>query len=230
MRRLCIIPARGGSKRIPKKNSKDFLGKPIIVYSIEIALNSKLFDEVMVSTDDVEIAKIALEHGAKVPFVRSAENSNDYATTFAVIKEVLSFYQKNNIEFTEACCLYATAPLVSVKNLKKAFSLLNGEKFSTVFPVIRFGFPVQRAVEIIDGQKMKLVFPEHELTRSQDLKPYFHDAGQFYVFNVKDVLRIEKLYTVNSGIFEIPEMEAQDIDNDVDWQMAELKYQLNTKS
>lgn len=228
MKRLCIIPARGGSKRIPKKNCKDFLGKPIIAYSIETALNSTLFDEVMVSTDNDEIAEIALKYGAEVPFMRSVENSNDYATTFDVIKEVISFYQEKNTTFTEAACLYATAPLVTVKNLKRSFSLMKTNHFSSVFPVIRFGFPVQRAVEILEGQKLGLLYPEHELTRSQDLKPVFHDAGQFYVFNVEEVLKQGKLYTKNSGIFEIPETEAQDIDNEVDWQMAELKYKLKS--
>jgi len=229
VKRVCIIPARGGSKRIPKKNCKDFLGKPIIAYSIEAALNSNLFDEVMVSTDDDDIAEIALKYGAKVPFIRSQVNSNDYATTFDVIKEVVSFYQNNDTTHVEACCLYATAPLVTVQNLHKAFSILDNEKFSTVFPVIRFGFPVQRAVEMIHNQKLKLLYPEHELTRSQDLKPYFHDAGQFYAFNIDDVLKQEKLYTDNSGIFEISELEAQDIDNQIDWQMAELKHKLRTK-
>lgn len=230
MKRLCIIPARGGSKRIPKKNCKDFLGKPIIAYSIETALKSHLFDEVMVSTDDDSIAKIALQFGAKVPFIRSVQNSNDFATTFDVIQEVILKYQHDEIQFTEACCLYATAPLVTAQNLKKAFSMLDSEDFSSVFPVIRFGFPIQRAVEMIDNQKLKLAYPEHELTRSQDLLPYYHDAGQFYVFNVEKVLNEQKLYTANSGIFEIPEIEAQDIDNEVDWQMAELKYQLNANA
>lgn len=229
MNRLCIIPARGGSKRIPHKNRKDFLGKPIIAYSIEAAQKSALFDEVMVSTDDPDIAEIALKYGAKVPFMRSPENSNDYATTFDVIEEVVSFYQKNNIIFRQACCLYPTAPLISIQNLMRAFSILDNKGFTTVFPVVRFGFPIQRAVEITDNQKMKLLFPEHELTRSQDLKPYFHDAGQFYVFKIEDVILQKKLYTNNSGIFEISENEAQDIDNHIDWRMAELKYQLLKK-
>lgn len=230
MKRVCIIPARGGSKRIQKKNCKDFLGKPIIAYSIEVALNSNLFDEVMVSTDDKEIAEIALKYGAKAPFIRSEANSNDYATTFDVIKEVISFYQKYNFIFTQACCLYATAPLITVQNLNKAFSIMAKEKFSTVFPVIRFGFPIQRAIEMVDNHKFKILYPEHELTRSQDLKPYFHDAGQFYAFKIEDVLKQEKLYTDNSGIFEISENEAQDIDNQIDWEMAEMKYKLRSKT
>jgi N-acylneuraminate cytidylyltransferase len=227
MKRLCIIPARSGSKRIPKKNIRNFLGKPIIAYSIETALKSGVFDEVMVSTDDVEIAEIAKNYGAKVPFYRSKENADDFATTFDVIKEVITEYQKKQIHFDQACCFYATAPLVSAKSLNDAFSLLEKNKFDTVFPAIRFGFPIQRALKIDDKQKMSLIAPEHEQTRSQDLEPAYHDAGQFYVFNIKDILNKGKLWTDNTGIIEISENSAQDIDNEVDWQLAELKYQLN---
>ena len=230
MKRVCIIPARGGSKRIPRKNCKDFLGKPIIAYSIEAALTSDLFDEVMVSTEDEEISEIALKYGAKVPWKRSVENANDNATTFQVIEEVIENYQQNNQFFKQACCLYATAPLVTVKRLKHSFLMLDTENFSAVFPVVRFGFPIQRALSMSENQKMIQASPEHELTRSQDLKPYFHDAGQFYSFNVDAVMAEGKVYTTNSGIFEIPENEAQDIDNITDWQLAELKYQLHLTS
>ena len=226
MKRICIIPARGGSKRIPRKNCKDFLGKPIIAYSIEAALNSNLFDIIMVSTDDEEIAEIALKYGANVPFIRSAKNSSDFATTFDVIEEVIAFYKTNSVIFEQACCLYATAPLITIENLKKAFFLLKKENFSSIFPVIRYGFPIQRAIEMLENHKLKLIHPEHELTRSQDLKPRFHDAGQFYAFVPDEILKQKKLYTVNSGIFEILEQEAQDIDNQIDWKLAELKYQL----
>jgi len=227
MKRLCIIPARSGSKRIPKKNIRNFLGKPIIAYSIETALKSGVFDEVMVSTDDVEIAEIAINYGAKVPFYRNKENADDFATTFDVIKEVIAEYQKTHIHFDQACCFYATAPLVSTKSINDAFSLLEKNNFDTVFPAIRFGFPIQRALKIDENQRMSLIAPEHEQTRSQDLEPAYHDAGQFYVFNIKDVLNKGKLWTDNTGIIEISESCAQDIDNEVDWQLAELKYQLN---
>ena len=227
MKRLCIIPARSGSKRIPKKNIRNFLGKPIIAYSIKTALKSGVFDEIMVSTDDVEIAEIAISYGAKVPFYRSKENADDFATTFDVIKEVTTEYQKIQIHFDQACCFYATAPLVSTKSINDAFSLLEKNSFDTVFPAIRFGFPIQRAIKIDDKQKMSLIAPEHEMTRSQDLEPAYHDAGQFYVFNIKSILNKGKLWTDNTGIIEISESNAQDIDNEVDWQLAELKYQLN---
>lgn len=226
MKRLCIIPARGGSKRIPRKNCKDFLGRPIISYSIKTALDSQLFDEVMVSTDDEEIKEIAEKYGAKTPWQRSAKNANDYATTFDVIEEVISNYKNEGAVFSQACCLYATAPLVTVHNLEKSFLMLNDMNFTTVFPVIRFGFPIQRALTIGEANKMELLSPEHETSRSQDLVPSFHDAGQFYTFNVDQTLRSGKLYTANSGVFEVPENEAQDIDNEIDWKMAELKYRL----
>lgn len=229
MKRICIIPARGGSKRIPNKNIKFFLGQPIIAYSIQTALNSNLFDEVMVSTDSDDIAAIALEYGAKVPFKRSEETSNDYATTFDVIEEVLSQYGKAGIEFDEACCLYATSPLTTAEQLKEARALLDSKKFTSVFPVIRFGTAIQRALVMDKNQKMKLLQPEFELTRSQDIQPTFHDAGQFYFFRIKETLQEKRLYTNNTGIMEISENEGQDIDNEIDWQLAELKYQLKFK-
>ena len=161
MTKICIIPARGGSKRIPKKNSKLFLGKPIIAYSIEAAMKSQLFDVVMVSTDDEEIASIAIEYGAKIPFMRSAEASNDYATTFEVIKEVLEVYkEKYHRQFDTACCIYPTAPFVNAVDLKNSFKTLIAFNFDTVFPVMKFGFPVQRA-----------------LKRNNDGKSFFKPSG-----------------------------------------------------
>ena len=229
MSKICIIPARGGSKRIPKKNIKDFLGKPIIAYSIEAALESNLFDEVMVSTDNEEIASVAKKHGAKIPFLRSKKNSDDFATTYDVIEEVLSEYKKVGKIFDEACCLYATSPLTTVKNLNEARTLLVSKKFITVFPVIRFGTAIQRALGMNANQKMKILHPEFELIRSQDIEPAFHDAGQFYFFKVKETLQQKRLYTNNTGIIEISENEGQDIDNEIDWQLAELKYKLKNK-
>ncbi|WP_142784479.1 pseudaminic acid cytidylyltransferase [Changchengzhania lutea] len=226
MKRVCIIPARGGSKRIPKKNSKDFLGKPIITYSIQTALDSNLFDEVMVSTDDKEIANIALNHGAKVPFMRSEKNSNDFATTFEVIEEVIGDYEKLGMSFDEGCCFYATSPLTTVEKLKEANKLLNAKKFATVFPVIRYGTAIQKALIMDKNQRMTLLQPEHELTRSQDMETAYHDAGQFYFFKTNELFQHRKLWTTNSGIIEISESEGQDIDNEIDWQLAELKYQL----
>lgn len=226
MKRVCIIPARGGSKRIPKKNCKDFLGKPIIAYSIQTALDSNLFDEVMVSTDDKEIANIATDYGAKVPFIRSERNSNDFATTFEVIEEVIEEYEKLEMNFDEGCCFYATSPLTTVEKLKEANKLLNEKKFATVFPVIRYSTAIQKAIIMDENQRMTLLLPEHELTRSQDIETAYHDAGQFYFFKTNKLFQYRKLWTTNSGIIEISESEGQDIDNEIDWQLAELKYQL----
>lgn len=227
MANIAIIPARGGSKRIPKKNIKSFLGKPIIAYSIKAALDSGLFDEVMVSTDSEEIASIALKYGAKVPFLRSDENANDFATTFSVIEEVLADYQKKGEIFNTAVCIYPTAPFVSSKKLIKAFSSLNENNYDCVFPVMQFSFPIQRALSLDDDtSKVKMIHPENMSVRSQDLESSFHDAGQFYFFNIKKLLPKKKLWTNNTGAIIINEIEGQDIDSLTDWKLAELKYKL----
>ncbi len=224
MTKIAIIPARGGSKRIPRKNIKSFLGKPIIAYSIEAALQSKLFDEVMVSTDDAEIAEIALFYGAKVPFLRSKENANDFATTIDVLREVVSKYQEINCDFDEICCLYPTAPFVTAEKLRTTVQLFQETKVNSLLPVVKFGFPIQRAFEV-NGSKIQYKFEEFKNARSQDLKPCFHDAGQFYWLK-KEVLQENSIVTNNTGYFEISEMESQDIDTLSDWKLAELKYEL----
>ncbi|XWW47231.1 pseudaminic acid cytidylyltransferase [Fibrella sp. USSR17] len=225
MKTLCIIPARGGSKRIPRKNIRPFLGLPIIAYSIRAAQESGLFDEVMVSTDDAEIAEIARQYGASVPFARSADTANDHATTAAVLAEVLAGYAQQGTHFDRACCLYATAPFATADTLREAFAKLETGGFDTVFPVVRFSFPIQRAVVFQDD---RLVWrePDHALTRSQDLAPAFHDAGQFYCFVVSRFLDSGRLLTDNTGAIELTELEAQDIDSPADWQLAELKVDL----
>ncbi len=222
---ICIIPARGGSKRIPRKNVQNFLGKPIIAYSIETALKSGLFHEVMVSTDDEEIAQIAKEYGASVPFLRSAKNSDDFATTYDVIEEVLREYEHNGFTFEYVCCIYACAPLVSGKLLTDAYSKLVLKSFDTVFPVIQFSFPIQRAIKLRDDT-VQLVNNEYATTRSQDLEICYHDAGQFYWSEVSKLLSNSKLLTKNTGAIIIPEMEGQDIDTLQDWKLAELKFKL----
>ncbi|HIE46161.1 MAG TPA: pseudaminic acid cytidylyltransferase [Flavobacteriaceae bacterium] len=225
MAKLCIIPARGGSKRISRKNIKNFLGKPIIAYSIEAALKSNLFDEVMVSTDDDEIAKIAKEYGAEVPFLRSEKNADDYATTIDVINEVILLYKKNGKTFERACCIYATAPFVTNESLIKAYQILVDNKFDTVFPVMEFSFPIQRALKINDD-KMELFQPKHLNTRSQDLEKAYHDVGQFYWFDTEIILLKGKLWTDNTGVIVIKESEGQDIDTIADWRLAEIKYKI----
>ena len=225
MGNICVIPARGGSKRIPKKNIKEFLGKPIITYSIQAALDSGLFDEVMVSTDDLEIAEIAKNFGAKVPFIRSVKNSDDFATTFDVIEEVIQVYKSQGKEFENICCIYSCAPFVNSEILLKAYNQLIRNKFDTVFPIIAYSFPIQRALRI-DNSKVSMILEENLNVRSQDLEDSFHDAGQFYWCNSKKLLQNKKILTKNTGGVEISELEAQDIDNEIDWKLAELKFQL----
>lgn len=222
MANLCIIPARGGSKRIPRKNIKDFLGKPIIAYAIETALKSNLFDEVMVSTDDEEIATIAKQYGAKIPFMRSKETANDFATTYAVIEEVLNSYKQH---FDNACCIYPCTPLIDEFILKNAFQLLQETNCDTIFPLIEYSHPIQRAYQLKEGKALSL-HPENALIRTQDLPKTYHDAGQFYFFKVNEILNQKKIITDNVSSIVISEMDAQDIDNEIDWKLAELKYQL----
>lgn len=225
MANLAIIPARGGSKRIPRKNIKDFLGKPIIAYSIEAALKSNLFDEVMVSTDDEEIAEIARKYGAKIPFLRSEKNSNDYATTFDVIKEVLNSYKENGKEYEYACCIYACAPLLQISSLIEANRLLKEKLYDSVFPVTAFSYPIQRAL-CVNKDKLSFVNQEFATTRSQDLQTSYHDVGQFYFMNCSKVLEKSSLLTNNTGTIILEENKVQDIDNETDWSLAELKYKL----
>ena len=223
MKNLCIIPARGGSKRIPRKNIKDFLGKPIIAYSIEAALQSGLFDEVMVSTDDQEIAVIAKNYGASVPFMRSAETANDYASTEDVLREVLREYQKRGKEFENVCCLYATAPFVTAENLKKCYAHIEGV-YDASFTMVRYSYPVQRSLHVDNGF-IKMREPQYANARSQDLEPVYHDAGQFYFACVKKIDTFE-LWTEHTYGFELSELMVQDLDTETDWQLAEMKYKL----
>lgn len=225
MKNLAIIPARGGSKRIPRKNIKDFLGKPIIAYSIETALQSGLFDEVMVSTDDQEIAAIAIQYGAKVPFMRSEKTANDFATTMDVLKEVESMYRSlHNKIFDFVCCIYATAPLIKIEHLKLGYELLKDERLSSVFPIVDFSYPVWRGLKFNEKDRTEMIWPEFTNSRSQDLEKVFHDAGQWYWY---DPLKItDSLFTNNTKSVVISEIEVQDIDTITDWKLAEMKYEL----
>ncbi|HVX26653.1 MAG TPA: pseudaminic acid cytidylyltransferase [Parafilimonas sp.] len=221
MSNIAIIPARGGSKRIPRKNVKEFCGKPIIAYSIEAALASNLFDEVMVSTDDGEIAEVAKQYGAKVPFKRSEETSNDFAILNDVINEVLKCYKNEGREFEYGCCILSTAPFINKEKLKKAFELLINNGFDSVRPIVKFSYPIQRAFRLLANDSVEIFNPEHFKTRSQDLEPAYHDAGQFYWF------KTDKMLSGNfKGGMIIEEIEAQDIDTLDDWKIAELKMQL----
>lgn len=222
---LAIIPARGGSKRIPRKNIKPFLGQPIIKYSIDAALESKIFNEVMVSTDDHEIADLAKKYGAKVPFMRSEKNADDYATTRDVLIEVLEEYKQRGFEFEHLCCIYPTAPFVKSEKLKQGFELLTLKKADAVIPVTRFSYPIQRAFKIEDGRLTRM-WPEYEKARSQDLEPAYHDVGQFYWYKVSSFLNRKNKSAYKTIPMLIPEMEMQDLDNNDDWIIAEMKYQL----
>jgi N-acylneuraminate cytidylyltransferase len=221
--KIAVITARGGSKRIPRKNIKEFCGKPIICYSIEAALTAGIFDEVMVSTDDEEIAEIAKKAGASVPFMRSEATSNDYATTNDVLKEVLGEYEKRGQHFDTLVCIYPTAPFVTAEKLKKALALQEEEDADQVVPVVRYSFPPQRAFVIREGN-LEYQYPENEKRRSQDLEPVYHDCGQFYVMKAGNVL--QDIPAKKYLPIIMPELEVQDIDNEEDWKLAEIKYRI----
>jgi pseudaminic acid cytidylyltransferase len=222
---LCIIPARGGSKRIPRKNIKNFKGRPIISYSIKAALDSGIFEEVMVSTEDIEIAEIGKKFGASVPFFRSSETADDHASTVDVLLEVLDSYEKLGKTFSHVCCLYPTAPFVTSKKLIEARTKLVNANMEVVFPVIPYSFPVQRSVKIKDGN-LEFLFPENENSRSQDLEKIYHDAGQFYFIDTNFLRKNKSIMGERTGSIIVDELEAQDIDNQTDWKLAELKYDL----
>ncbi len=222
---IAIITARGGSKRIPRKNIKEFCGKPIIQYSIESALDSGVFSEIMVSTDDREIAEIAIKSGAKVPFFRSSKTSDDISTTSDVIKEVLLKYHDLGKEFDYGCCIYPTAPFITKSLLVEAMQNLKEQHVNTVLPIVAFSFPPQRAF-VIRNSFVEMQFPLNLNIRSQDLEPIYHDAGQFYAFNVLHFLKEGKLIGTKVLPIMRSNLEVQDIDNDDDWKIAEMKYQL----
>lgn len=218
MTNLAIIPARGGSKRIPGKNIRPFLGKPIIAYSIEAALESGLFGTVMVSTDDKAVAETARQYGAEVPFLRSVATADDHATLADVVDEVLKEFEHRGNSIGFVCCILPTAPLVSPELLKKGLQLLEESGADSMRPVARFSYPVQRAFSLHDGA-LEMLYPEYRTTRSQDLEPAYHDAGQFYWMRPGQGMRGDKRFG-----FEIPQRLVQDIDEEADWEMAEMKY------
>ena len=194
-----------------------------MVYAIESALKSELFDEVMVSTDDEEIATIAKKYGAEVPFFRSSKNADDHATTYSVLEEVLTSYSS----VTSAVCIYPTAPFVTPEKLKLAKDLLRKNHFDVVFTVMKYGHPIERALKIkSETLKIKMLDSSNMNTRSQDLKNTYHDAGQFYFFNTKPILEAKSLWTNNTGALIVNELEAQDIDTLTDWKLAEFKFKL----
>lgn len=222
---IAIITARGGSKRIPKKNIRPFFGKPIIAYSVEAAIGSGIFDTVMVSTDSEEIAAIAREYGAEVPFLRSAATSDDHATTADVLREVLEQYRSRGKEFDTFCCLYPTAPFVTGERLRDAYAQMGQAGADSLMTLVRYGFPPQRAMVMKDGFAV-YQYPQYEKSRSQDLEPIYHDCGQFYFCDSRVFLQSDSLVAGKTCGYLIPEEEVQDIDNESDWTMAELKYRM----
>ena len=228
MNNLAIIPARGGSKRIPRKNIKEFCGKPIIAYSIQTALGSNLFDEVMVSTEDKEIAEIAEKHGAQVPFFRNKNTSDDFSTLSDVLLEVISEYNKRNRHFDYFCCILSTAPFISPERLIEAYNLMKKSEYDSLFPVLKFSYPIQRSLQIIEG-KVSMVYPEFLKSRSQDLPSRFHDSGQFYWMKTDKFLQLKNIFTENSGAIILSDLEVQDIDTEEDWKIAEIKYSILRK-
>lgn len=226
MKPLCVIPARGGSKRIPRKNLKDFRGKPIIAWSIEAALASSLFHTVMVSTDDADIADVARTYGAKVPFMRSAKTSDDHATTADVLLEVLSEFEQRGHTFDIACNLYPTAIFTTSEDLQAGYEALTRGAFDVILPVAAFSYPILRSLKRFDNGKIDMNWPEYRNTRSQDLPKAYHDAGQWAFFRTEAFLSSKTLLGPNTGSVVLPENRVQDIDTPEDWAMAELKHQI----
>ncbi len=220
---VAIVPARGGSKRIPRKNIRPFLGKPILGRVLEQLHAAGCFDEVMVSTDDQEIADTARAHGASVPFMRSAQTADDHATTAAVLLEVLAAYARQGREFTHLCCVYPTAVFITPQLLRQGLQKLAGEGVDSVVPVLRVSFPIQRAFKVEAG-RLAMFQPEHMNTHSRDLPVAYHDSGQFYWLRTRSFLEQRSIYMRQSVPLVIDEMQAHDIDTEDDWRIAELKY------
>ena len=225
MKTLAVITARGGSKRIPRKNIKDFLGKPIICYSIEAALKSGVFDTVMVSTEDEEIAQVAKDAGAEVPFLRSKDTADDHSTTADVLLEVLAEYEARGEHYDALCCIYPTAPFVTAEALQTAMKTLTEGCADTVMPVVQFSFPPRRALLLRDGE-LVAHYPEDQLKRSQDLEPEYHDCGQFYCLRTEAFLKEKRIVMTHTAAFLQDEENVQDIDTEKDWEIAEMKYRL----
>lgn len=224
---IAIIPARGGSKRIPKKNIKDFFGKPLIAYSIEVALQSNLFEKVIVTTDDAEIAKIAKKYGAEVPFLRPKELSDDFTGTTEVVNHAIEFLEKQGEKYKYICTIYATAPFLQVKHLLEGYKALQNSDAVNAFSSTTMPFPIQRTFKLDENGRYKMFTPEHYMTRSQDLEEAYQDAGQFYWTN-----RERQKESDNTMVFSdisipiiLPRYLVQDIDTLEDWKRAEYMYQ-----
>lgn len=227
--RIAIIPARGGSKRIPHKNIKLFHGKPIIAYSIEAAIASGCFDKVIVSTDDSEIAEIAKQFGADVPFIRPSLISDDYATTMDVIQHAITWCESQGWSLDTLCCVYATAPFVCASDLQQGLALLEATGIDYVFSAASFSFPIQRAIAVSDEGLVSMFEPKHLNTRSQDLPHAYHDAGQFYWGKIEAFKLGRPFYSERSKVILLPRGRVQDIDTQDDWEFAEALYSVLNK-
>jgi pseudaminic acid cytidylyltransferase len=222
--KIAVIPARGGSKRIPRKNIRMFCGKPIIAYSIAAAQQTGLFDQVVVSTDDEEIASVAREFGATTPFIRPTEIADDFTGTNAVVKHAVAWFNAQSNDVTHACCLYATAPLVQANFITEGYEALSRSDAAFAFSVTSYAFPIQRAVRITPDGRVDAIYPEHRMTRSQDLEHAYHDAGQFYWGTARAFLEDLPLFAPHSIGVPLPRHLVQDIDTLEDWERAELMY------
>ena len=226
---ICVIPARGGSKRIFKKNIKIFCGKPIICWSIEIAKASKCFDKIIVSTDDKKIATLAKKYGAEVPFVRPKSLSDDYTPTIPVVSHAISWLVKNHNQPLYVCCIYPTAPFIKLGDLRNGLKILKKTKLNYVFPVTNFAYPILRSFKIDKNNKIKMFFPKYYQFRSQDVHEAFHDAGQFYWGKTDAWLKNKKLFSKNSFPMPIQRSRVLDIDTIEDWKIAEKMFKMNIK-
>jgi len=223
---ICIIPARGGSKRIVKKNIKLFAGKPMIAWSIEVALNAKCFDRIIVSTDCAEIAEVSLKYGAEVPFIRDTGISGDYTPVYDVVKDVILRLDDGGSSFDKICCLYATAPLLHERYITEGLEMLDSPKCSYAFGVARFDYPIQRALKKNQLGNIQMFIPENFLSRSQDLESAYHDSGQFYWASKSEWLTQPFTFNEQSKGVDIPAEYVQDIDTPEDWAVAEYKFNL----
>ena len=222
--RVAIIPARGGSKRIPRKNIREFCGKPMIAWSIGAAKASGCFDRIIVSTDDQEIADIATQWGADVPFMRPTELADDYTGTIPVIRHAVQWLDANESKVDYACCIYATAPFVSVADLQRGWELINGTGYDYAFSVTSYAFPIQRAIRITEQGHVSMFNPEHFITRSQDLEEAWHDAGQFYWGTAEAWCDERAIFGEGSLPVKLPRHRVQDIDTPEDWVRAEWLF------
>lgn len=222
--KIAVIPARGGSKRIPRKNIRMFCGKPIIAYSISAAQQTGLFDQVVVSTDDEEIASVAREFGATTPFVRPKELADDFTGTNAVVKHAVAWFNAQSNDVTHACCLYATAPLLQARFITEGYEALSRSDAAFAFSVTSYAFPIQRALRVTPEGRVDAIYPEHRMTRSQDLEHAYHDAGQFYWGTARAFLEDLPVFAPHSIGVILPRHLVQDIDTLEDWDQAELMY------